>query len=151
MNSNTDTDRRTLEASSQDAQGRWSERSSQTQLLRNQSPKREKKKSKCHGNRKLQRFKRKCRRHGKTEEEINELIQRQNNKNTNNDMNNSIADKDQNKNKSLSKKRKRFQPLNQEPDHVMKSLSQISISQHMRKKKKKTTKEDKESSNTISK
>ena len=46
---------------SQDAQGRWWKMLSPTQVLTGQTSEVVKKKSKCHGNRELQHFKRKCR------------------------------------------------------------------------------------------
>ena len=86
-------------------------------------------KKKCRGNRKLQHFKRKCRSRGMTEEQITEIINHRT-MNNDNEMNisNDIKQK-QKKNKNKSNKRKRSQQNREETNPVIRSLSQISISQ----------------------
>ncbi len=67
-----------------DAQGRWSEFLSPTQVLTGEEPEQQqervKKKRKGYGNRKLQHFTRKCRARGLNEEEITTLIHKRNDK-----------------------------------------------------------------------
>jgi hypothetical protein len=63
-----------------DAQGRWCEMLSPTQVLTGQQITTEPMplKKKCHGNQKLRRYRRKCRARGLTEEEITMRIQNRN-------------------------------------------------------------------------
>ncbi|CAM4825035.1 unnamed protein product [Rotaria magnacalcarata] len=135
-----------------DTQGCWYELLSPTQVLTENvqnlenSIKEKKKKKKCKGNRKLQHFKRKCRSNGMNEELITKLIENRNTdynsiKSTDNTKNN----KDMKNKKNQSKKRKRFQLLNEDKPNVIKSLSQLSISQPLRKE---TKNEDKLASNS---
>ena len=63
---------------SQDAQGRWWELLSPSQVLTGEEQIIVKKKRKCHGNRKLQHFKRKCRARGLNTEAITILIHAKN-------------------------------------------------------------------------
>ena len=100
------------------------------QVLTREAPNIIKKKSKCHGNIKLQRFKRKWRSRGLNEEQINELIQRRNDGHPIN-VDNSVQKK-----KHSSKKRKRFHISNNRTNNIMKSFSQLSVSRPLRKKTK---------------
>ncbi|CAF5085592.1 unnamed protein product, partial [Rotaria magnacalcarata] len=110
------------------------------------SIKEKKKKKKCKGNRKLQHFKRKCRSNGMNEELITKLIENRNtDHNSIKSTDNTKINKDMKNKKNQSKKRKRFQLLNEDKPNVIKSLSQLSISQPLRKK---TKNEDKLASNS---
>ena len=113
--------------------------------------KQKKKKQKCHGNQKLHHFKRKWLARGKTKQEIEELIKlRNNNNNNDNELNNSTDNNDNINNDVLSKnhskktkrkkqknkninqfnKRKRSQENNQQYNPaIVRSISQLSISQ----------------------
>ncbi|CAF2054265.1 unnamed protein product [Rotaria magnacalcarata] len=73
---------------------------SPTQQLAGQSLNAAKKKSKCHGNIKLQRFKRKWRKRGLTEEQINELIQQRNAPQSMKSIENTMISKENNPNKN---------------------------------------------------
>ena len=108
----------------------------------------EKKEKKCHGNRKLQRFKRKCRSRGMTEEQITELIQTRNTTQTNNLVVSTVltstthTEKKNNNNKKKKKrqcnKRSRSDRKNEEQTNAntttVRSMSQLSIDQPPRKK-----------------
>ncbi|CAM4942309.1 unnamed protein product [Rotaria socialis] len=135
-----------------DTQGCWYELLSPTQVLTENvqnlenSIKEKKKKKQCKGNRKLQHFKRKCRSNGMNEELITKLIEKRNTDyNSIKSADNTKNNKDMKNKKNQSKKRKRFQLLNEDKPNVMKSLSQLSISQPLRKK---TKNEDKLASNS---
>ena len=63
-------------------------------------------KKKCHGNRKLQHFKRKCRAHGITEDEITKLIESRNNQpRTTNSIHNHDSSTNSGTKKSKNKKK----------------------------------------------
>ena len=106
----------------------------------------EKKKKKCHGNRKLQRFKRKCRSRGMTEEQITELIQTRNTTQTNDLVVSTVLTstthtekKNNNKKKKRQcNKRSRSDRKNGEQTNAntttVRSMSQLSIDQPPRKK-----------------
>ena len=85
-----------------------------------------KKRNKCHGNRKLQRFKRKCRHRGLNAEQIQQLMV--------NRQNNSRIDPNQQQEKR--KKRKSSQRTNEETNTTVRLLSQLSIFQQQSKPKK---------------
>ncbi|CAF5217853.1 unnamed protein product, partial [Rotaria magnacalcarata] len=88
------------------------------------SIKEKKKKKKCKGNRKLQHFKRKCRSNGMNEELITKLIENRNtDHNSIKSTDNTKINKDMKNKKNQSKKRKRFQLLNEDKPNVIKSLS----------------------------
>jgi hypothetical protein len=102
------------------------------------------KKKKCHGNRKLHHFKRKCRSRGMTDVQIAELI---NTRNSNNDnqvntyvnnpnVSNKHPIKKQNRNKKPSLKRKRSGQNNEEHNQIIGSMSQLSISNQQSVKKR---------------
>ncbi|CAF0911704.1 unnamed protein product [Rotaria sordida] len=103
-----------------------------------------KKTSRHHGNVKLQRFKRKWRKRGLNEDQINELINERNASHVTEDTTNLITDNENNHNKKVSKintsitsnKRKRFNVSNRNRRDMMKSLSQITISRPSKKKRK---------------
>ena len=77
-----------------------------------------KNRNKCHGNLKLQRFKRKCRHRGLKEEQIKQLmLNRQNNPTI-----------DPNQHQEERKKRKSSQRTNEATNTTVRSLSQLSIS-----------------------
>ncbi|CAF4628258.1 unnamed protein product [Rotaria sp. Silwood2] len=122
---------------SQDAQGRWWEILSPTGVRTEQASQVLKKKSKCHGNQKLQHFKGECRVHGMTVDEIKELIHRRHNDHPTDNINSLVEPNSNNnhmkkcsrKKKNQMKKRKRSQLLNEIiTNDITKSLSQISIS-----------------------
>jgi hypothetical protein len=94
-----------------------------------------KKKSKCHGNRKLQHFKRKCRARGLNEEQITTLIHTRNNI-VSEQLVNAQTVKNPTK-QSIKRKRDQSQKLN----NSIKSMSQLSISQGGSKKAKNSTNE----------
>ena len=108
----------------------------------------EKKKKKCHGNRKLQRFKRKCRSRGMTDEQITELIQTRNTTRTNDLVVSTVLTstthtekKNNNKKKKRQcNKRSRSDRKNEEQRNAnttaVRSMSQLSIDQPPRKKMK---------------
>lgn len=108
---------------SQDAQGRWWELLSPTQVLTEEAPRIQATVSKCRGNRKVQHFKRKCRRRGMNEEEINALIQTRTVTTSGYQM-------------EQTQKRKRDTTDQQAISSSTKSLSQLSISQPAAKKMK---------------
>ena len=112
---------------SKDAQGRWWELLSPTQVLTGEALKMTKKRSKCHGNCKLQHFKRKCRARGLNEEQIAVLINTQNDTVCVNSLNNQTKQ---------AFKRKRDLSQHGLSNSSMKSLSQLSISQPSTKKTK---------------
>ena len=140
-NSNPMTSRHGL---SQDAQGRWWEMLSPTQQLTGQTLNKAKKTSRCHGNIKLQRFKRKSRKRGLTKDQIDELIQRRNVLYPTQGNDSSVTSNENNPNRTIkkikkdktSKKRKRSHVSNRNDQDVMKSLSQISISRPSKRKRK---------------
>lgn len=104
---------------SQDAQGRWWELLSPTQVLTGEVPQIQPTVSKCRGNRKLQHFKRKCRGRGMNEGEIVNLTQTRT-VTTDNRM-------------QQTQKRKRDTTDQQSINSSAKSLSQLSISQPSKK------------------
>jgi hypothetical protein len=91
-------------------------------------PQMEKRKSKCHGNRKLQHFKRKCRARGLTEEQITTRIQNRNHTISEQLLTGQVIPEQQ---AHQSRKRKRDdQSLIQKSlNSSIKSMSQLSISQ----------------------
>lgn len=97
-----------------------------------------KKQFKCHGNRKLQRFKRKCRRRGLNEEEIRRLICERKNHPISEQLLHNQVDNNQ---KTSSKIRKRQRSQENLLDTSIKSLSQLSLSQGTPKKIKLSTNE----------
>ena len=124
----------------QDAQGRWWEMLSPTQVFAEQAQNNivvveKKKKSKCHGNRKLQHFKRKCRARGLTEEQIANLIQERNHKMSEQLPNNQML----NEHTKQSHKRKRDISQQNLLGSSIKSMSQLSISKRVSKKVKNST------------
>ena len=120
---------------SQDAQGRWWEMLSPTQILTGQPQNIVIKKSKCHENRKLQHFKRKCRARGLNEEQIGILIQTRHHT-ISERLSNNPTTKNQNE---QSRKRKRDLSAQNLLNNSIKSLSQLSISQETTKKMKNST------------
>ena len=101
----------------------------------------EKRKRKCHGNRKLQHFKRKCRALGLTEEQITGLIQTKRHaisEQSPNDQSKAIVAQD----KQQSKKRKRDVSQQNLMSSSMKSLSQLSLSQQKSTTKRKKSNQD---------
>ena len=117
---------------SQDAQGRYWEMLSPTQVLTEQAQNNLKTKSKCHGNRKLQHFKRKCRARGLNQEKIAVLIQTRNH---------IVSEQLLNSQTKQSTKRKRDQLNQASINSSIKSISQLSISQEASKKLKHFTQE----------
>jgi hypothetical protein len=107
-----------------------------------------KRKKKCHGNRKLQHFKRKCRARGLTEEQITTLIQ--NKKHAISEQ--LLTDQAIPEQAYESCKRKRDdQSIQKTLNDSKKSMSQLSISQEaVRKKTKRSTVETMSSNNAIS-
>ncbi len=107
-----------------------------------------KRKKKCHGNRKLQHFKRKCRARGLTEEQITTLIQ--NRKHAISEQ--LLIDQAIPEQARESRKRKRDdQSIQKTLNDSMKSMSQLSISQEaVPKKTKRSTVETMSSNNEIS-
>ena len=107
-------------------------------------PEIEKTKKKCHGNRKLYHFKRKCRSLGMTEEQITTLINTRNNDNNpGNDAGSTVVlpSRHQLKHKKQKKpliKRKRAERNDEETNKTNKSMSQLSVYQQSRPKKLKT-------------
>ena len=132
---------------SQDAQDHWWEILSPTEMRPGEGLQINKKKSKCHGNRKLQHFKRKCRARGMTTDAITDLINTRNNDRSTNNVNNLVQSNNNKMNKSINKKkiqvkkRKRSQLVNRNAKDITKSLSQLSVSQPLRKKAKKEDKQ----------
>jgi len=120
-----------------DAQGRWWEMLSPTQVLTQEQQLQVQigqNKKKCHGNRKLQRFKRKCRTHGLTEEQITMQIQNQNHTISEQlQTDQAIPEQTQRANK----RKRDDQAIENSLQSSMKSLSQLSISQENRRKKSK--------------
>ena len=109
----------------------------------------DKKKKKCHGNRKLQRFKRKCRSRGMTEEQITQLISARNASEDNNQVDNTIVTntsyiekKANTKKRRRFNKRKRSERKNEEQTNAITTtvrfMSQLSIGQSPPKKRRKT-------------
>jgi hypothetical protein len=119
---------------SQGTQNRCWELLSPTQLLNEAQPEIIKKKPKCHGNRKLQHFKQKCRAHGLNEEAIIALIHARNHTLSEQLLNGQI-----NEQTKQSNKRKRDISQQDLVNSSVKSLSQLSISQEARKKPKTAT------------
>jgi hypothetical protein len=109
----------------------------------------ERPKKKCHGNRKLYHFKRKCRSRGMTEEQITTWIHTRNNDNQQvNDAGSTAVlpkrhQREQKKpeKKQRPNKRKRAARNDEEQNQMNKSMSQLSVSQQSRPKKLKA-KED---------
>ncbi|CAF1384354.1 unnamed protein product [Rotaria sordida] len=141
-----------LKIPSQDAQGRWYETLSPTQVLTGQQQQqqqqqlqehdKEKKKKKCRGNRRAQRLRRRLRQRGIDPDTITELVnqrinpQQQHNEAIQNDrIPQSIQHKDKQHDSTVKKsiKRKRNETSSNTID---KSLSQLSISQPSPKKQK---------------
>ena len=126
---------------SQNAQGPWWELLSphtpgftrqETQTKVTKKKTRKKKRSKCHGNKKLQHFKRKCRVRGLTNDQINALVQARGETLT----------------KQLNKRKRDSSEKDNTINNSIKSLSQLSISQEeARKKKMKKTTTDERVSN----
>ena len=104
----------------------------------------EKTKKKCHGNRKLYHFKRKCRSRGMTEEQITTLINTRNNDHHRvNDAGSTVVlpsrhQLKQKKQKKPLNKRKRAERNDEEQNQMNKSMSQLSVSRQSRPKKLKT-------------
>ena len=122
---------------SQDAHGRWGQTLSATQVLTGQEEQNPvKTKAKGHGNRKLQRFKRKCRKRGLSEEAITTLIQTKHCPISEQPQNDSATN---NNGIHTCKKRKRDLSSTNPLNKSIKSLSQLSISQENAKKMQKTT------------
>jgi hypothetical protein len=119
---------------SQGTQGHWWEVLSPTQVLTGTQPQTVKKKRKCHGNQKLQHFKRKCRIRGLNEKAIIALIHARNQTLSEQLLNGQI-----NEQTKQSKKRKRDISQQDLMNSSVKSLSQLSISQEARKKLKTVT------------
>jgi hypothetical protein len=97
-------------------------------------------KKKCHGNRKLYHFKRKCRARGMTEEQITALINSRNNDHhQENDAGSTVVlpnrhqleQKKRQQNKRPNK-RKRTERKDEEQNQMNKSMSQLSVSQQSR-------------------
>jgi len=134
----------------QDAQGPWwettttaSASSSSSEALILTKPMQEvqtivkkKSKSKCHGNRKLQHFKRKCRARGLNQEDINRLIQQRNHGISEQSSNDNQMDLDVQDKKSNKRKRGIDQSQSNLLSSSLKSLSQLSISQDDQTSKK---------------
>lgn len=123
-----------------DAQGRWYGMLSSTQILTREQQSElqmKKRKSKCHGNRKLYHFKRKCRARGLNEDEIITLIRQRNHTIYEPVLNDPIVHEQT----KQSNKRKRDQANEDLFNNSMKSMSQLSISQEEFKKIKNTTRE----------
>ena len=131
-----------------DGQGRWYEMLSPTQVFTEEQPseaRMTKRKKKCHGNRKLQHFKRKCRARGLTEEQITARIQ--NRRDTISEQ--LLPDQAVPERAHESSKRKRDDPSIQKSlNSSMKSMSQLSISQAAAPKKMKLSTVETLSSNT---
>ena len=120
-------------------------------------PETEKAKKKCHGNRKLYHFKRKCRSRGITEEQITTLIHTRNNDQQQvNDAGSTVVlpsrhqleQKKQNQKKRLNK-RKRAERKDEEQNQMNKSMSQLSVSQQPRPKKLKAKEDEGTVASTI--
>jgi len=108
----------------QDAQGRWWEMLSPTQVLTGHEQQiTRKKKGKCHGNRKLYHFKRKWRARGLDEEAIRALIEARQQQQLPKDDH-----KNNDRRKMVSEKRKRDRSTQASMTKSIKSLSQLSIS-----------------------
>ena len=114
-------------------------------------------KKKCHGNRKLYHFKRKCRSRGMTEEQITVLINTRNNDHHQvNDAGSTavlpsrhqLEQKKQQQNKRLNK-RKRTERNDEEKNQMIKSMSQLSVSQQSRPKKLKANEDEGNMASTI--
>ena len=123
---------------SQNAQDHWQEMLSPTQILTGQPQNIVVKKSKCHGNRKLQHFKRKCRARGLNEEQVATLIQTRHHTISEQLLYNPTT-KNQNKQSTKCKRDLSEQNL---LNSSIKSLSQLSISQEAAKKMKNSTSEN---------
>ena len=113
----------------QDAQGRWYEMLSPTQVLTEEQELEArivKRKKKCHGNRKLQHFKRKCRARRLTEDQITTRIQNR----SDTIPEQLLTDQAIPERTHESSKRKRDDPsIEKSLNSSMKSISQLSISQ----------------------
>ena len=118
----------------------------------------EKTKKKCHGNRKLYHFKRKCPSRGMTEEQITALINSRNN--DNNPVNaagsnaalpnrNQIEGKKKQQQKKRQNKRKRAERNDEETNQMNKYMSQLSVSQQSRPKKLKAEEDEVTIASTI--
>jgi hypothetical protein len=119
----------------QDAQGRWWEMLSPTQVFTGEQQQQQQQqiikiKKKCHGNRKLQHFKRKCRAHSLTEEEITTLINKRNSTTFEQLLNDQTTIYEQtNTTIRETNKRKRILSTQDFIGSPIKSMSQLSISQ----------------------
>ena len=122
---------------SQDAQGRWWELLSPSQVLTEEEQRVLKKKRKCHGNRKLQHFKRKCRARGLNIEAITVLIHAKNRTLSTQLPNDQMVIDE------IKKLNKRKRDLSKQDfiDCSVQPMSQLSISQEAPKKKKNSTQE----------
>ena len=115
-------------------------------------PETEKTKKKCHGNRKLYHFKRKCRSRGMTEEQIKALINARNNDQQQvNDAGNTMGLPSRHKleQKKPLNKRKRAERKDEEQNQMNKSMSQLSVSQLSRPKKLKAKEDEGTIASTI--
>ena len=102
-------------------------------------------KKKCHGNRKLQHFKRKCRARGVTEQEIMKLIETRNNQHPVDLTNNIVRSSDDTTKKNMIKKKKKKsrikthqqrELLKRETHQIRQSLNQLTISRTVPKRPK---------------
>ena len=118
-------------------------------------PETEKTKKKCHGNRKLYHFKRKCRSRGMTEEQITALINTRNNDHHRvNDVGSTVVlpsrhQLGEKKQKKPLNKRKRVERNDEEQNQMNKSMSQLSVSQQSRPKKLKAKEDESAIASTI--
>jgi flagellar biosynthesis GTPase FlhF len=107
-------------------------------------------KKKCHGNRKLYHFKRKCRSRGMTEEQITALINTRNNEqHQTNDAGSTVVlpnrhqlEQKKQQRKKRPNKRKQAERKDEEHNRMNKSMSQLSVSQQSRPKKLKTNEDE---------
>ena len=112
-------------------------------------------KKKCHGNRKLYHFKRKCRSRGMTEEQMTALINTRNNDHHRvNDAGSTVVlpsrhQIGQKKQKRPPNKRKRTERNDEETNQMNKSMSQLSVSQQSRPKKLKAKEDEGPIASTI--
>jgi hypothetical protein len=138
MTSNTNiNNKHTSNGLTQDAQDpQWERLSPAMEVTTEEIQNSTKKRSKCHGNRKLQHFKRKCRARGLNEEEITTLISTRNHTISEQLLNHQTTDKQEAK---PSNKRKRDRSTRELLTNSMKSMSQLSISQGTPKKAKNST------------
>ncbi len=126
---------------SQDAQGRWWEMLSPTQVFTGEQQQQIIKiKKKCHGNRKLRHFKRKCRAHGLTKEEIAKLIDKRNSTISEQLLNDQTTISEQTH--ETNKRKRVLSTQHFIDDSPIKSMSQLSISQEGSSKKLKNSATD---------